>query len=1592
MDKPHSGLQRFVLLIEPSIPEADRYQQLLTRDPCCRYRILAVGSIDEALELTLGNCPDVILLSEPLPDSERQAFFQQLRQQINQQQLPVLRLTQIEPIDSEPLDWLLKSEITAPRLWAAVQRVADRTPLIWQLEQQAAGGTPAMESQLHCFTDAIPGAVFRYHLRPDGEQFFSFMSRGIYDLVELTAEQVMTDFLTCLSTVFAEDLPEFIASIQVSAATLQPWKHEYRVQSALSGQIKWVTGCSTPTRQPDGAIIWHGMLMDCTEYRQAAAALHRSELRLRQITDAIPGVVYQFRRSQAGDYSLPFVNAGISDLYELTAEQVLADVRTMFRATLAEDLDSFVASIEAVAPAPLPWSHEFRIQTPSGKLKWVLGRSMPVLQENGDIIWNGLLVDVSERKRLEAELGQREAFLQSIYDGINAAVNVLEVEENGTFRAVDANSATERLSGIPRQVLIGATLDELAAWIGPVATAAVHDRCQYCIQTGESTEWEQHLMIAGQPSWWLIRFAPLCNAQGRYDRIISTAIPITARVQAEQTLQAFNQRLEQRVRQRTHELLRSQAALRDSEQFLRSIYNGVDHPIFVLDILPDGDFCYAGVNASAARVLGIADADIVGKPPEAVLGIDLGRQVRRHCAECIVLKEPLTVEECLQFNNEATWWLTTFNPLFNDNGVVYRIVGTAFNITDRIRAEAAVRQNEKRFRTLFEATPQIAVQGYDRQRRVIFWNRASEKFYGYSAEAALHRQLEDLIFPESMRTEAIRAIESWVNGGDPVPTGILTLRRQDGSDITVYSSHILLKNAQNEPEMYCIDIDLTERLEAEAALRQSEERFRQLVANIDQVFWMTDLAGNMLYVSPAYEQVWGRCAEDHASINIGWLDTIHPDDRAWVEAKIQAEQKEPVLKYRIVRPDGTVRWIRDRSFTIRNEAGEIYRIAGIAEDITEAMHDEAVRKQLQQEQARLIAILEASPDCVGISDAQGNLLWVNPPIKLLRGYAADGSLPQIDIRSFYPQWAIDILFQVAVPTARRDGIWLGETAVLNAANQEVPMSQLVIAHKSETGEVEYFSTIMRDISALKQAEADLRQANAELESRVEARTAELKQAKEAAEMANRSKSIFLANMSHELRTPLNAILGFSQLLTRKPGLDPEQQQQLGIINSSGEHLLKLINDILEMSKIEAGRTMIEPSEFDLYALLSTLHAMLHLRTTAKELHFEIVHTREVPQFIRTDESKLRQVLINLIGNAIKFTNSGSVTLRVSPKSSPSPAVPDATTCWLQFEVEDTGVGIDAAELELLFEPFVQSRSSRTIQEGTGLGLPISRQFVHLLGGELTVQSTIAQGSKFQFTIPVGCLDAITRLDGQPLRRVVGLAPEQPEYRILVVEDQWDNRELLVTLLLSIGFSVEAVADGQAAVAVWEHWQPHLIWMDMRMPTLDGYEATRQIRSHEQARTGLSTMPTTTIIALTASAFEEQRAQILAVGCDDFVRKPFQEALLLDKMAQYLGVQYVYAMTESITSGSNGDAVISSSNSTALTPQALSILPPDWLQQLYAASLQLDDRQVQQLLRQIPAEQAELAQALQAKVHNFDYEQLMHLAELARKLQAPELPD
>ncbi len=868
----------------------------------------------------------------------------------------------------------------------------------------------------------------------------------------------------------------------------------------------------------------------------------------------------------------------------------------------------------------------------------------------------------------------------------------------------------------------------------------------------------------------------------------------------------------------------------------------------------------------------------------------------------------------------------------------------------------------------------------------------------------------------------------------------------DGTYHWFYEQVRLIRDEVGNP-IECVGYwaDINDRKLAELALQSSQQRYQLLAEASPVCIFHADSDGNALYLNQRWTEITGLSLQE--SLGRGWVNALHPEDRdrvlsLWYEAAVEGRVPSR-SEHRYLHPNGTVAWVIAQALPEIGDDGEIKGYIGTVTDITERkLAEEALRESAEREKAiaqviqRMrqtldletifaattqelrqvlncdrVVVYRFNPYWSGefVSESVGNG-WIslieehNNDPDLTEGILEDGCciakilnnannqeqdsdlqttqssiftqgasfccVPDIYKAGFHPCY-INLLerFQakayIIVPILCGNQLWGLLASYQNSGSRQW-----------KPGEINIVVQIGNQLGvALQQAQ---------LLAKTQRQSQVLQETVIAADAANRAKSEFLANMSHELRTPLNAILGFTQVMSHEHSLSTEHQQNLAIINRAGEHLLNLINDILEMSKIEAGRITLNVNNFDFIRLLENLEEMLHFRANSKGLHLIFEYNPNLPKYVQADASKLRQVLLNLLGNAIKFTETGRVTLRVEMKEqggqqegetiqnySSTPPLPH-----LCFEIQDTGPGIAPQEIDLLFEAFGQTETGRKSQQGTGLGLAISRKYVQLMGGDISVTSTVGEGSKFTFDIPISLALASEIQTQQTQRQIIGLAPEQKEYRILVVDDVTDSRLFVVKLLTSIGFVTQEAANGIEAIALWQKWQPHLILMDMRMPVMDGYEATKIIKSREKENSEELQRTNTIIIALTANAFEEQREAMIKVGCDDFINKPFREEQLLEKLSEYLGLQYVYSQdSQQISNQKQQEEPILTS--TDLVP-LLSQMSSEWLTKVYNAAAQCSDYLILELIEQIPSENAVLNNYLIDLTHNFQFEKIMEL--------------
>ena len=598
-----------------------------------------------------------------------------------------------------------------------------------------------------------------------------------------------------------------------------------------------------------------------------------------------------------------------------------------------------------------------------------------------------------------------------------------------------------------------------------------------------------------------------------------------------------------------------------------------------------------------------------------------------------------------------------------------------------------------------------------------------------------------------------------------------------------------------------------------------------------------------------------------------------------------------------------------------------------------AIENVNTREQLR----KLSTAVDQSPAATVITDLKGDITYVNPRFTDVTGYSlteAIGKNPRILKSGRTPPEVYQDLWQ----TIAAGQEWKGEFLNRKRNGGLFWEKASITAIRDEQGAVSAYLAVKEDITEQKFAQQALLRA------------------KEEAESATRMKSAFLANMSHEIRTPMNAILGFTELLLRDDSLSVQQRHYLTTVSRSGEHLLELLNDVLETSKIEAGQMRINSAPFDIRLMLDYLDSMFRQKIEDKSLVFSVDADRlEYGHFV-ADQQKLRQIVINLLGNALKFTQAGRIDLRVwtEPCSGGEP-----TECYLFFEVADTGMGIAAADQESIFQVFSQTREGAQIG-GTGLGLSISRSLARMMGGDIVVESEPGKGSCFRVHI---CARAVVAAKLRPMKkRVVGLVESGARRRILIVDDEILNREFLQSFLLQIGFDVAEATDGDTALGLIASWQPDLVLMDVMMPGMDGNATTRKIREQ---------WPELKVVGVSANVFEEAERKAYESGMNLYVRKPYKEIELLHAIGEMLSVTFRYE-------DENGGAGSEVMAANCFKPD-LSLLADEQISALSQAASFGDYYHLLELLAEIDAPAGgplqESVQCMREMVEKYDYEAL-----------------
>ncbi|MEG4579715.1 PAS domain S-box protein [Microcoleus sp. MON1_C5] len=1061
---------------------------------------------------------------------------------------------------------------------------------------------------------------------------------------------------------------------------------------------------------------------------------------------------------------------------------------------------------------------QYRIRGADGNYRYFQLRGVPILDEDGSLLeWIGTCSDIHDRKQAEDALKQSEERYRSLI----LATSQIAWTADAEGRSPDLPSWRAYTGQTEAEVIGLGWLDA----IHPDDRERAYQVWMEAAQTNSLYDIEYRIRGAdGNYRYFQARGVPILNEDGSLREWVGTCSDIHDRKQAED-------------------------AIKQSEERYRSLIAATSQIVWVSDAegrCPDLPSMRAYTGQTEAEVVGFGWLDVI-HPDDR----ERTSQVWMEAAQTRSLYE-------IQYRMRAAdgnyrYFQVRGVPILNEDGSVREWVGTCTDIHDRKQAEDAIKQSEERYRSLIVATSQIVwtadAEGQcpDLPTMRAYTGQSVAEVIGLGWLDTIHpddRERTNQVWMEAVQTKTLYDIEYRIRGADG------NYRYFQGRGVPILNEDGSIR------EWVGTCSDIHDRKQAEDAIKQSEERYRSLIVATSQIAWTADAEGRSPDL-PSWRAYTGQTVDE--VVGLGWLDAIHPDDRertnqVWMEAVQTTTLYD--IEYRIRGADGNYRYFQVRGVPILDEEGSVREWVGTCSDIHDRKQAEDTIKQSEE---RYRSLILAISQIVWTTDAEGRC-QDTPSMRAYTGQT------EAEVVGF--GWLDTIHSDDRERTVQ---VWMEAVETKSLFEMEYRMrgsdgnyryfQARAVPILNEDGSIREWVGTCIDIHDRKQAEFVMAKA------------------KEAAEAASRAKSEFLANMSHELRTPLNGIMGYAQILQRSKVLNQEERSRIDVIYQCGSHLLTLINDILDLSKIEAQKVELMPTDFHFPAFLQGVAEMCRIRAEIKGIQFHFPSSTELPIGIRADEKRLRQVLFNLLSNAIKFTDQGSVTFIVS----------FATEGKIRFEVRDTGTGIAQEQLQAIFQPFEQVGDRKRQTEGTGLGLAISQRIVELMGSTIQVQSEMNVGSIFWFDVSLPQADEwvkTSQIDHHG--QIIGIKDRQP--KIVVIDDKWANRSVINNLLSPIGFEVFEANDGLEG---WEkiiEVQPDLIVTDLLMPELDGFEVIKRVRESENFKD-------TVIIVSSASVFETDQYRSLEAGGNTFIPKPIQATELLQKLQQYLDLEWIYEANE-----------------------------------------------------------------------------------------------
>ncbi|MGC9527670.1 MAG: PAS domain-containing protein [Limnospira sp.] len=1367
------------------------------------------------------------------------------------------------------------------------------------------------EAQLRSILNsAFTTSIVNFKVFANRDWKYNYQSDGCEALFGYTAAEILADKNLWMSRVWPEDRERVILPLFDRFFAEEPASVEYRFRHR-DGSIRWIAASYTAVWD-EGGECWNvtGISADISDRKRMETLLAESEARFRTLVGNLPGAIYRCACDE--NWTMEFISAAIADISGYKPEELIQN-RVRAYASLIHPDDSLTVETgvsEAIARRQ-PFILEYRIVHRDGGIRWVYEKGQGKFDAGGNLLWlDGAIFDISDRKAAEVALKEKTKELDRFFSLSLDLLCIADLE--GHFLRL--NQHWEATLGYPLQELEGTSFLD---FVHPDDLAPTLDAIAELSQQHPVINFVNRYRCQDRSYRWIEwRSTPGGN------RIYAAARDITEHKRTERRLRDLSDRLSLAV---------------------KSAAIGIWEWDIVRNLLIWDDRMYELYGVKRSEFGGAYDAWVKGIHP------DDRQHADRAIASALAGEKEFDTEFRVLHPDGTVRCLKAYGLVQRDErGEPRRMIGINFDISDRKRMEAALRESEERWQFAFEGNGD-GVWDWNAQTDTVFFSRRWKEILGFE-EWEIGDDLSEWktrIHPDD-KAEVFAVLEKHLNGETARYVSEHRVRCKDGSYKWILDRGRMIDRTPDGKPLRAIGThtDIGDRKQTELALQESEEKFRQLAENIRQVFFMTSTTGEMLYISPAYEEIWQRSRESLYEDPRHWLLSVHPEERAAIGEMLTRHIRDGEIfneTYRILRADGEIRWIEARSFPVRNDNGDIYRYTGIAEDITDRKQaEDALHNQLQK-----ILLLQQITDKIRQSldvneifqtaaRAIGEAFQVNcclihtytlepiPRASLMAKYSKsncrllDALESEISLdgnadiealmrqdRAIAFQISTFLGMQCAAPHRGLVSPILASIQELDGGQTPTLKSMLAIAtfyrgkpngiislHQCEyernwsADEIELIEAVAPQLG-IAIAQTQLLCQEQQQRQELLRKNVTLKRITREAEAANRAKSEFLANMSHEIRTPMNAVLGFADLLQSMIA-DPTARSYVDAIASSGRTLLALINDILDLSKIEAGKLQIHCEPVEIRAIVWEIQQIFLQKAIEKNLQLHVAIDEQLPKMIMTDEVRLRQILFNVVGNAIKFTEFGSVQIAVRRCENQINPSPDKLC--LEITISDTGIGISEENKKNIFDAFTQSEGqSNRKYGGTGLGLAITQRLVHLLGGTIHLESECDRGSTFTFYFPeVEPVEIESNLT-KKFDADINLQQFQPA-TILVVDDVQSNRDLIAGYFAATKHELLMANDGEEAIRLAQIYHPDVIFMDLRMPRMDGREAVHFLKENESTRS----IP---IVILTASP-QHQNEQDLKELCEGFLGKPVSQAQIVAELKKFLDPIRVETIPES----------------------------------------------------------------------------------------------